>query len=251
MPRIIKPFTFLASLVGGWWSLMSGFISIPLNFFALFSNGTHPKWWFALSGIFTLWICIGIMAYKNYPKFKLSCSSKIPKCVTPALLNDQIKFIRVVVEVGCVGGIKNCLGHLEKIEKDGQVVFENDYIELPFAQSTDEKTRFNKTIHNSSPEMLDVLAIVTIKPEPPPEIIVRAIMDGLMGYTQPRDRYDVHIATPMFRRIVDKNGNNIFEKAGEYILYINVVGDDAPAAKAKLKFTWTGNINTSTIEKIT
>ncbi len=53
------------SIVGGWFSLMSGCISIPLAILALFLGGT-AKFWFALLAITSLWALIISMVKKTY-----------------------------------------------------------------------------------------------------------------------------------------------------------------------------------------
>lgn len=237
-------FKFLASIVGGWWSLMSGFASIPLNFFALFSSGTHEKWWFALLGITTLWICIFIMAYKNYPKFKLACSREIAGCAVPNNAK-QVRFFRMLVETKCVNGIENCLGHLAKIEKEGAVLFEHDFPELPFAKA-EEPDCLAKRILPDNHYWLDILAVYVhqISEE---EYRFRLINDPTTWQAH-SDR--VYFATRPHSPANDINGKYIFSHPGKYDLYINVSGKGAPTAMARLQFNWSGNADTSTIERI-
>lgn len=64
--NIHKTAGMLFSICGGWWGIMSSVPSIPLAFLALFSNGTHQKWWFALSAIIALWIFAISVVVKNH-----------------------------------------------------------------------------------------------------------------------------------------------------------------------------------------
>ena len=224
-------------------SLMSGAVSIPLAFFALFSSEQHPKWWFALLAIVALWFCLIRMAYKNYPKFKLSCSMDIERCATPKDAHE-IKFFRMLVETKCINGIEHCSGNLAKIEKDGDVVFKDDATVLPFAKAEDPDC-LSKLILPERNYWLDILAVyVHHMTRTEYELfcsnpnLVAAKNDVVIFSTRPHS-----VAN-------DLNGNYIFEKIGEYILYVNVSGKGVPTAKAQLKFNWTGKANTSTIERM-
>jgi hypothetical protein len=53
-----------ASSVGGWWSLMSGALSIPFAFIALFSNGKPQIAFFAILAYCALWVMVFRMAMK-------------------------------------------------------------------------------------------------------------------------------------------------------------------------------------------
>jgi transposase-like protein len=58
MSKIIKIAKLLAQICGGWWSLMSGAISIPFAFLAIFVDMSHPhpKETFAILAFVALWI---------------------------------------------------------------------------------------------------------------------------------------------------------------------------------------------------
>jgi hypothetical protein len=247
MSKIIKLFHFLASLVGGWLSLMSGMASIPLAYFALFSNETHPKWWFALLAIFTLWISIIIMAYKNYPRFKLDCSKDIELCATPKNAHEA-RYFRMRVSTHCVNGIDQCSGNLEKIEKDGVVVFEGDATELPFSHP-ERRSVISILIKPDIDYWLDILVVMVSHHS---EIQLRIFeANAASGYTLPEIKDIVYIRTKQPHTPAnDVAGRYIFDKSGEYILYVSVSGKGVPTAKAQLKFNWTGKANDSTIERI-
>src|SRR5579872_2004616 len=154
--RVMPWLSILFSAFGGWWSAMSGAISIPLAFLGLFSNGAQPKWWFALLAFIALWVCVLIMAYGNFPKFRLSCGTNIPGCAVPND-NHTLKFLRVCVQTTCMKEVENCLGHLTKIEKNGEIIFDHESRELPFAPSTSSDS-LAKTVFPRTPFYLDVLA---------------------------------------------------------------------------------------------
>jgi len=64
MSKIKQWAEILVPIVGGWWSLMSGAISIPFAFLALIFGG-KPAVWFALLAVAASWAMIVRMAYAN------------------------------------------------------------------------------------------------------------------------------------------------------------------------------------------
>ncbi|MGA3283417.1 MAG: hypothetical protein ABSD57_03015 [Verrucomicrobiota bacterium] len=62
IPRWVR---FLAEIVGGWGSLMSGAISIPFAFLAIALGGKAGTW-FAVLAFVTLWVFVIRTAWKNY-----------------------------------------------------------------------------------------------------------------------------------------------------------------------------------------
>ncbi len=219
--QILHSGRFIASIFGGWWGLMSGALSIPFALAALIFHG-HERIIFALLAFFTLWICVLIMACKNYPKFKLFCHKGIQGC---AVTNDDqtMKFFRVRVETSCMNGIEGCLGHLTMIVKNNVIVFDHESRELPFAPSNTDDS-LAKTIFPDTPYYLDVLAIHC-----PTKTIYIATKGGCVSK--------------------DKNGNYVFGGSGEYILHVNVTGKGVATASVKLKFDWRGDWATATMEK--
>jgi hypothetical protein len=63
--KIYKFAALLASLVGGWWSLMSGAISIPIAVLAIYFGGS-PGFWLAVLAFAALWVIVIRTAWKNY-----------------------------------------------------------------------------------------------------------------------------------------------------------------------------------------
>lgn len=185
---------------------------------------------------------------KNKPKFKLSCIKDTEG--RPLLIpNTNGAFFRIRVETECVNGIKNCVGNLLKIEKDGVVVFGHDTLKLPFSKAEDPKC-LEKTIAQNTPEWLDILIVVLYQPPARNLIEIEIRAHNPHAFAKDDDRDHIGIATKPHSKALDINGNYIFERAGEYILHVNVVGDDAPTATARLKFNWSGYAKTSTIEII-
>ncbi len=157
------------------------------------------------------------------PKFKLSCGKDIPGC---AVMNDKRThiFLRMLVETDCVDGIKNCCGHLTKIEKNGVTVFDHESRQLPFAPSTDNDS-VAKTIYHNTPYFLDVLV--------------------LWYYMN-----QVIVATKVISPAHDKNGAYIFKDNGEYILTVSVSGEKVPTEPTKLRLDWKNDWQAAFLEKI-
>lgn len=145
---------------------------------------------------------------KLAPQFTISCSDKIAGCkrVVP---KDNLCFFRVRVETDCPTGIKNCKGHLIKVELGGSVVFDIETLILPFSPSESPDARA-KTIHQKTPEYLDVLAIST--------------------------HSNVVISMSDRHSLCGAQGLLVFGVNGEYILSLSLGGDGVPAKHFKLKF---------------
>jgi hypothetical protein len=234
--------TIFYSICGEWAGLMSGGFSVLFAAFALHYEG-HERRMFVFLAFATLWICVFRLAYKNYPKFKLSCSDSITGCATPK--NAQtIRFFRMLVETKCINGIEHCSGNLEKIEKDGTVVFEGDATVLPFAKAEDPDC-LSKLIKPDNNYWLDILSVYIHHYS---EIELRLFTANPTNLPVRHDR--VVISTRPHSPANDINGNYIFQQTGTYILYVNVSGKGVPTVKAQLKFNWSGFAKTSTIERI-
>jgi hypothetical protein len=216
----------LAQIFGGWWTVMSGAISIPLGALALFTHGS-PRLWFGVLAFVGLWgVVIGI-ARKNYllleqrkPKFKIACSSDISAC-SVYTAGQTHRFFRLQVRGEGTNEILGCVGHLTAISK-GSLIFDHESWDLPFAPST-APDAFSKTFFPNNPYHLDVLMI---------DAHANKICIATQGGYFPKD----------------KNGDYLFKDAGEYILTVSVSGQQVTTAEIKLKFTWTGNCKTSALE---
>jgi hypothetical protein len=63
--KICKFAKLLASIVGGWWSLMSGALSIPIAVLAIYFGGS-PGFWLAVLAFAALWVIVIRTAWKNH-----------------------------------------------------------------------------------------------------------------------------------------------------------------------------------------
>lgn len=63
--KLLTVWKLLVSTCGGWWSIMSGALSIPFAFVALFVQG-RERTIFAVLGFCALWIFALRLAWKNY-----------------------------------------------------------------------------------------------------------------------------------------------------------------------------------------
>ncbi|MDD5164913.1 MAG: hypothetical protein PHG25_00015 [Candidatus Pacebacteria bacterium] len=86
--QIIQQIQMVFEICGGWWSAMSGAISIPFGFIALFAEG-NPRTYFAALAFIALWVfAIGVVR-KNY---KILVIQKPER--TRALLTKMVDSIR-------------------------------------------------------------------------------------------------------------------------------------------------------------
>ena len=171
-----------------------------------------------------------ILEEKLRPKFKLDCSPKIGGCMN-VILDKKLKIYRLRVESDCASEIKNCRGHLTKIEKDGQEVFNQESLELPFAPAESEDA-LNKTVF---PKIAYYLDILFVTPEIRP---VRFAAKG--NYPKSAERSFV----------INQIKDLVFISEGEYILHVSVSGEQVDSVHTKLKFIWKNDPLDSTIEKI-
>jgi hypothetical protein len=231
MPKLtpaIKAAKVLAQIFGGWWTIMSGAISIPLGAIALFTHGS-PRLCFVILAFVGLWgVVIGI-ARKNYlllerlkPKFQIACNKNILGC-SLYTVGQTSRFFRLQVKGEGENEILGCVGHLTEIIKGGSLKFDHESWDLPFAPSN-VPDALSKTIFPDTPCYLDVLRIDADN--------------------------RVLIATPGGYFPKDTNGNYLFNDAGEYILKVSVSGRQVTTVETKLQFSWTGNYKTSSLEAV-
>lgn len=162
------------------------------------------------------------------PKFKISCSREMTGCHVPND-NGQWSIRRIQVVADCESAIKNCQGHLIKVEKDGVAVFSHDTLALPFAKQ-EAIDSLAKTLHPHIPEYLDVLCWFN-----PGNI--------------------VHFATKPPMPALDHKREYVFSDDGEYILTIGITGvgisgENVPPETIELKFDWKCPYESSTLETI-
>ncbi|MGA2685438.1 MAG: hypothetical protein ABSF51_10335 [Verrucomicrobiota bacterium] len=241
--KIFNAAAILYAVCGEWAGLMSGGLSVLFTLGAFFYE--HERRMFVFLAFAALWLCVVRLAYQNYPKFKLECSKDIDLCATPKDAN-KARYFRMRVLTNCVNGIEKCSGNLEKIEKDGIVVFQGDATELPFAKP-ENRSELSILMKPEIYHWLDILVVII-------HHYTKEELGILFDYTKtplPADRDIVLISTKQpYTPPNDINGQYAFNQIGEYILYVSVSGKGVPTAKAQLKFNWTGKANTSTIERI-
>lgn len=205
-------------------------MAVPTGILALICQG-DTRFTLAITSYTALWVVFVSAIRKNLllleqqkPKFKVSCRRDIPSC---SVLNtpQTHRYLRLLVEtIGSIG-IENCCGHLIRIEKDGDIVFEHERKELPFAPS-EKFDALAKTIQPKVPYHLDVL---TIDPNGNVMLATRGFVDALP---------------------IGQNGQNVLIGNGEYKITVVVTGKDVPSVECKLKFVKGMNRDAATLEKI-
>jgi len=63
--KTIKAAGLVVSICGGWWSIMSGAISIPCAVLAFAIGGSAGRW-FVVLAFLALWVCVFSIAHKSY-----------------------------------------------------------------------------------------------------------------------------------------------------------------------------------------
>ena len=76
--KILKVVKLLAEVCGGWWGIMSGAISIPFAFLALFWGEEKQKLVFAILAFFSLWVFAIRIARRNYQLLDKLKSNEFP-----------------------------------------------------------------------------------------------------------------------------------------------------------------------------
>lgn len=253
---IYDPLNYLARLISESWDDL-GLFEIIIDLFASimavisglvlgFTQSTEQRELYRLAFFYSLWFLMFLVLGRLFvvtpykiirkqdeqlaelherlrPKFKLSCTKDMIGCHVPNV-NGQWRILRVQVVSDCDTAIKNCRGHLLKVEKDGITVFEVDSLVLPFAPSEDEDCTA-KTLNPHIPEYLDVLCWHN-----PGNIVNFALKGG--------------------RAALDHKRDYVFKDDGTYILTISVTGDGPPPETTKLKFIWKNPYATAYMEKI-
>jgi hypothetical protein len=159
-------------------------------------------------------------------RFETRCSSDVDGCVVMANWTESsgkilpVKFFRVEVSTEGKSAIKNCTGFLRRIEKDGQMKWGGDNAKLTFALGEDADA-LAKTVRHQVPEFLDILVVTT------------------SNYICPATKGRAWPYSPRIDRI--------FSEIGDYILTVAITGDDVPTKTILLKFSWTGNWQTTTL----
>jgi len=129
--------------------------------------------------------------------------------------NKWMIFLRVIVSSLTERRIQNAKAYLVSIEKDSEVLWDNEEVPLTFAPG-EGSDALCKTIEHGGSYPVDV-------------VIVERGEDALFQKKKKRD-------WPHFDSLRD-----IFSKNGEYIINVRVSADDCPSILAKVKFHWGGS----------
>jgi hypothetical protein len=130
-------------------------------------------------------------------------------------------FFRVIVSSLSPLGVENATGYLVSIEKDLKIVWDSEDVALTFSRGEDSDTLCKK-IDAGGKYPLDVVVIGHDD---------NRLFLGTLNRTW-----------PCFKSVEE-----IFSMRGEYILNLRVSAKDCPPVSAKVKFKWTGNVNTCEI----
>src|SRR6266513_1295873 len=121
-----------------WWSGMSGFLSIPFAILAFFNAYSHRKE-FVLLAFFALLITIARLAYKSVSRFKITTCSKDEResAYNHISFNGgdpiPVLYYQVRVDLLGKGSVTNCHSRLISIQKDGDVKWQGQAVELTFS----------------------------------------------------------------------------------------------------------------------
>jgi hypothetical protein len=229
--RFRKFINNVAQFIAEHWGLMSGALSIPFGFLALFKVSDRVLFGtLAYVALATMAISERVRRSKLQtqlqdqltPRLNAECCPDIPGCSQPAA---GANFLRVAVTSQGVAAVQNCRGRLTQIFRLGepQPRWSGDLSILTFAPG-DAPDAIAKTIHEGVTEYLDVLLIT---------------YNNQIGVATPNRQWQ-HLPTL----------TAIFAQTGTYLLSINISGEGSRTVPVELRFSWTGNWQTSQLAKI-
>jgi len=208
---------------GDWWSGMSGALSIPFAALAVLNVFSARKE-FVLLAFAALFITIGRLAYKSVPRFKIStCSVNERKSAQNYWgPNKPVIFYQVRVDLLGKGSVKDCCARLLKIQRDKDVRWEGQAVELTFSPG-EAPDALSKTLNDEIPEYVDVVIL------PSDHSIFLGVKGRQWAYQPPLQE--------------------IFRERGKYLITIAVRGGIGATQKALLEFVW-NEWDTSTLEVV-
>jgi hypothetical protein len=177
---------------------------------------------------------------KQTPLFILTCNSSLPECKVSTMqdyyrdreiygMMQKEKFLsrpavwfRMIVNVECPTSIEKCTGYIIKIEKKANPLPIPEKFQVTFCNGS-EPDAFAKTISRGVPEYLDILY------------------------------WEQGVGIRIFSKVQPNSVDmvKLFSEQGEYILTVVVTGGSGVAPKeARLKFNWTGKIDTTELTLI-
>jgi hypothetical protein len=232
--------------VCGWVSLVTGFIVAGLIWY--FPKWTHDhvsdRMNAFLIGLVPLLAGAGVFLvrwiYSSYAVFKierdkrialegrlapcLSVSTDTARSIAHAWWDRgtrMMTFFRVIVSSLSSSNIEDATGYLVSIEKDSKMMWDSEDVPLTFARGEDPDT-LCKRIEAGGKYPLDV-------------VVVRNDDNRLFLGTLNR-------TWPCFKSLEE-----IFSEKGDYIINLRIAAKDCSPVHAKVKFKWTGNVNTCEI----
>ncbi len=207
--------------------------------------GSHPwevaTWFLALTAliILTFWhsfLKFDFLHEKLAQKFSVSVGTG-PDVLNPSkvrTVNNYFQgqvviaaipacYFRIIVTTNGLNQINDCTGFLTKIEYAGRVMMNNENIQLTYANGRDPDTHA-KIIRPGLLQYLDVLVI------------------------ERHEQYNQTIVNISSLSVPNSVAvQDIFSEFGDYLLYVTLVGSGVPHLNIKLRFNWTGNMDTSEI----
>lgn len=236
---------FGQSILADWLARVSGGFSVPFTIIATYSNSSYGKVIFGILALFALLFAafriwrnerISLANIKSEklaieeglkPKLALSFDATNQACVTfvPNSSSCLARAFRLKVESRSNIRITGCSGKLISIcGPFGNYLFDHQYIQLTFTHSEHPDT-VSKTIDKNAPIYLDILATWN-------------------GNSVKLCAYKDHFPNGF-------KWSSMFNDKGEYKLRIQVAGDLGPPVECLLKFIWTGDWKTATMEMVT
>ena len=209
---------------GDWWSGMSGALSIPFAALAVFNVFSARKE-FVFLAFAALLVTIGRLAYKSVPRFSISTCSLNERQSAKNYWgpNKPVIFYQVPVDLLGKGSVKNCCARLLKVQRDKDVTWEGQAVELTFSPG-EAPDALSKTLNDEIPEYVDVVIL-------PSDDSIFVGVKGRQWTFQP----------PL---------EGIFRERGEYLITIAVRGSTGATQRALLKFVW-NEWDTSMLEVVT
>ena len=125
----------------------------------------------------------------------------------------------------CIHGVEDCECRMMGIEFGGRSIMQNSPFPLWWYPCIDPYQR--KQVLQGTPVVLYIVGIRTIP-----------------------DNQFVALHSAHKDKVIAKDGGEIFKETGEYVFTLSITGKGALAVEVKLKFLWTGDFKTSTLEKI-
>lgn len=193
-------------------------------------TGLEVPAWVGIIGVIAIGVVVAVVSASLSSNKKLMEYDELrrPKISTscghgyrgPNVLMDSL---RIIVQSESDAPIKNCQARLISVKRGGVTCFDENYALLTFSPAESPDTHA-KTIPPRQKEKVDVVYV-----HKAPRVTAGTITGGWN-----------------FTPSVDE----VFSGIGDYFLTVVISGDDIPPETVHLKFAWTGNWKTATLEKL-